>query len=126
MHQGVLINSKTEWFSPSIVRTTIEKGGVEMTYEPAKGSSRATFRSQSSSLNHPRGRTQVSDQPVEASNHPAGRTQVSNQPMEARSQPVLRISVARQPQISSSQPALPLSSARDDRMRKREMRSGTN
>ena len=27
MHQGVLINSKTEWFSPSIVRTTIETGG---------------------------------------------------------------------------------------------------
>ena len=27
MHKGTLLNSKTEWFSPSIVRTTIEKGG---------------------------------------------------------------------------------------------------
>ena len=33
MHSGVLLNSKTEWFSPSIVRTTIEKGGAEMAHQ---------------------------------------------------------------------------------------------
>jgi hypothetical protein len=37
MHKGRLINSKTECFSPFIVRTTIEKGGVEMAYQPARG-----------------------------------------------------------------------------------------
>ena len=47
MHEGQLINSKTEWFSPSIVRTTIEKGGVEMAYKPARGSYQASSR------NHP-------------------------------------------------------------------------
>ena len=37
MHNGVIINSKTEWFSPSIVRTTIHKGGAEVAHQPARG-----------------------------------------------------------------------------------------
>ena len=35
MHTGDLLNSKTEWFSPSIVGTNIEKGGSKwLTSQP--------------------------------------------------------------------------------------------
>ena len=55
MHEGELINSKTEWFSLLIVRTTIEKGGVEMTYKPAGGFHQATSRPYYSSVSTPVG-----------------------------------------------------------------------
>ena len=100
MHKGVLINSKTEWFSPSIVRTTIEKGGVEMAYQPARGFIQSNTRSQSSDPIHPRGRSEV-----------------SFQPSERRSQPAIEIQPA-------DQPSRPVLSAREERMRRREYGSG--
>ena len=72
MHTGVLLNSKTEWFSPSIVRTTIEKGGAEMAHQPAKG-----YRK---SRSQPSGRTEEPTQPSKAGSQP--------QVLPACSQPV--------------------------------------
>ena len=80
MHKGVLINSKTEWFSPSIVKTTIEKGGVEMAYQPAIGFIQSNTRSQSSDPIHPRGRSEVSFQPSERRSQPATEIQPADQP----------------------------------------------
>ena len=95
MHEGELLNSKTEWFSPSIVRTTIEKGGVEMAYKPARGFRQATSRNYSTSNSQPVGRTEGSCQPS------------SIQPAE-----------------TSSQPAVPVMSAREERLRRRNVSSG--
>ena len=67
MYKGVII----KWFSPSIVRTTIEKEGVEMAYEPARGFRQTSSRTQST--RHPGGRTDRSHQPSSESN-------VSSQP----------------------------------------------
>ena len=100
MHKGVLINRKTEWFSPSIVRTTIVKGCGEMAYQPARGFIQSNTRSQSSN-------------PIQ----PRGRFEVSFQPSERRSQPAIEIQPA-------DQPARPVLSAREERMRIREFGSG--
>ena len=100
MHKGVLINSKTEWFSPSIVRTTLEKGGVEMAYQPTRGFIQSNTRSQSSDPINPRGRSEV-----------------TFQPSERRSQPAIEI----QP---TDQPSRSVLSAREERMRKRKYGSG--
>ena len=108
MHKGRLINSKTEWFSPSIVRTTIEKGGVEMAYQPARGVQRSYSRGQPADISQPRGRSEV-----------------SCQPSEARSQQVIQI----HPQGSNaslSQPAGPVLSAREERRMRRNIGSGIN
>ena len=111
MHKGSLINSKTEWFSPSIVRTTIEKGGVEMAYQPARGFRQSNTRSQSANLSHP-----------------SGRSEVSCQPSEIRSQQYLQIHPQGRniPEAGGSQPAGPVLSAREERMRKRYLRIGNN
>lgn len=111
MHKGSLINSKTEWFSPSIVRTTIEKGGVEMAYQPARGFRQSNTRSQSANLSHP-----------------SGRSEVSCQPSNVRSQQDLQIHPQGRniPEAGGSQPAGPVLSAREERMRKRYLRIGNN
>ena len=99
MHEGQLINSKTEWFSPSIVRTTIEKGGVEMAYKPARGSYQASSR------NHPPSDSQ-----------PVGMAEGSRQPPN--------IQPASQP--ASSQPVLSVLSAREERLKRRNITNGIN
>ena len=111
MHKGRLINSKTECFSPFIVRTTIEKGGVEMAYQPARGVQRSYSRGQPVNISQPRGRSEV-----------------SCQPSEARSQQVNQIHPqgSNTPVASWSQPAGPVLSAREERRMRRDIGSGTN
>ena len=76
MHTGVLLNSKTEWFSPSIVRTTIEKGGAEMAHQPAKG-----YRI---SRSQPSGRSEESTQSSKSGSQPQVQPAFS-QPVELSS-----------------------------------------
>ena len=78
MHNGVLLNSKTEWFSPSIVRTTIEKGGAEMAHQPAKG-----FRK---SRSQPLGSNEEPTQPSMAA------SQTTARPARPASQPEVPVS----------------------------------
>ena len=80
MHQVVLLNSKTEWFSPSIVRTTIEKGGAEMAHQPARGFRVPT--SIHSSASQPPGRSEGLAQPSRPSlaSQPTGRSKGSAPP----------------------------------------------
>ena len=105
VHKGRRINSKTEWFSPSIVRTTIEKGGVDTAYQPARGFRQSNARSQSANPSQP-----------------SGRSEVSFQPSDGRSQQVLQI----QPPGSNTPESGGSQSSREDRMRRRNLRSRTN
>ena len=72
IHNGVIINSKTEWFPPSIVWTTIHKGGVEVAHKPARGFVQSSTRFVAFSSIHPAGRLQGSSASPSAI-HPAGR-----------------------------------------------------
>ena len=99
MHEGQLINSKTEWFSPSIVRTTIEKGGVEMAYKPARRSHQASCRNHSPSDSQPVGMAEGSRQPPS---------------IQPASQP------------ASSQPDVSVLSAREERLNRRNITNGIN
>jgi hypothetical protein len=120
MHQGVLLNSKTEWFSPSIVRTTIEKGGAEMAHQPARGFRVPT--SIHSSASQPPGRSEGLAQPSRSSlaSQPTGRSKGSAQPPK--------------PSMASSKPPAPAATgqpvetltSRDERMRQRHLRLGTH
>jgi hypothetical protein len=130
LHRGVIINSKTEWFSPSIVRTTLEKGGAEMAHQPVRGFRQVNHRdqpsntSQPSSTSHPGGKSAPSHQPSlrksQSSNtsHPGGSSGPSHQPSQRRIQD--------QVPTSTSQPPGPgPASLQDQRMRNREIRRGT-
>ena len=103
MHKGRLITSKTE--------TTIEKGGVEMAYQPARGVQRSYSRGQPVNISPPRGRSEV-----------------SCQPSETRSQQVNQIHPqgSNTPVVSWSQPAGPVLSAREERRMRRDIGSGIN
>ena len=75
LHRGVIINSKTEWFSPSIVRTTIEKGGAEMAHQPVRGFRQVNHRDQPSNTSQP-----------SSTSHPGGKSAPPHQPSLRKSQ----------------------------------------
>ena len=103
--------------SPSIVRTTIHKGGVKVAHQPARGFVESSTRFVQTSTIHPAGRIQGSSAPA-STGRPQGSSASSSSSQPPASRPL-------GPAAGSlSQPSS--SSSRDQRKQRREDRQNSS